>query len=235
MKTFLNLSILLSMSLLYSCSVPRDINKQSKKNVHPSATSKYNGHSGRYENCSICQRIIMNQETALVRLKNDRIDVEIEGYENILECYKKYFLGKSHFPGESKVIPDKIRPIHVDDSLFVPEVEIFDVVNTVKTNNPIASNEDPQRRTEGIGSGAFFLGLLGLIIGIAGITTPLLFLGLAMCIAALVMGIVSINKINRKPNIYRGKGLAITGIIFGGLGTLVLLVFIPFLLIALTI
>lgn len=42
------------------------------------------------------------------------------------------------------------------------------------------------------------------------------FLSIPIAIAAVIMGIIGINKINREPHIYSGKGLAIGGIVTGG-------------------
>jgi hypothetical protein len=43
-------------------------------------------------------------------------------------------------------------------------------------------------------------------------------------LVAVVCGLVSINRISQRPEKYKGKGLAIAGLILGGLGLLILLI-----------
>jgi hypothetical protein len=50
-------------------------------------------------------------------------------------------------------------------------------------------------------------------LGILGFVVPFF-----PCIAAIVFGIVALNKINSEPDTYRGRGLAIAGIVLGALG-----------------
>ncbi len=63
--------------------------------------------------------------------------------------------------------------------------------------------------------------ILAMIFGaagaIAGISIFLLMIPLG-----LVLGIVAVSRANKKPNVYGGKGLAITGIIFSACGILIL-------------
>ena len=63
------------------------------------------------------------------------------------------------------------------------------------------------------------LAVLALVFGIAGIIIswiPLVgFLGLALSIAAIVMGSVELSKINRGISSPSGKSFAVTGIVLG--------------------
>jgi hypothetical protein len=47
------------------------------------------------------------------------------------------------------------------------------------------------------------------------------FLGIPLAIAAVITGILGMNKINADPNQFKGKGLAIAGLVCGGLGLVV--------------
>ncbi len=42
------------------------------------------------------------------------------------------------------------------------------------------------------------------------------FVSIPLAIAAVVLGVIGMNKVNAEPNIYTGKGLAIGGIVTGG-------------------
>lgn len=46
------------------------------------------------------------------------------------------------------------------------------------------------------------------------------FLSIPIAIAAVIMGIIGINKINSEPHLYSGKGLAIGGIVTGGIAVI---------------
>lgn len=63
------------------------------------------------------------------------------------------------------------------------------------------------------GAGAWILGLLVSSVG----SSLLAIMSILCAIGAVVYGIMSLKKINKEPNKYRGKGLAIGGIILGGL------------------
>src|SRR4051812_16149575 len=77
------------------------------------------------------------------------------------------------------------------------------------------------------------MALAAMIMGIVSIPFVCLFgLGVFLGIVALILGIVSLMAINRNPQIYSGKGFAITGIVTGGggavlLGTLLAVIMIP--------
>ncbi len=70
------------------------------------------------------------------------------------------------------------------------------------------------------------LAITALIMGIFGMCIPLI------GIAALIMGIVAINKIDNPANRLSGRGPALTGAILGGVGTVFSLLAIPVLFIA---
>jgi uncharacterized membrane protein len=63
------------------------------------------------------------------------------------------------------------------------------------------------------------LGIAGFILGIVGWFTP--YLGFIMCLLALIFGAVSLGKIVRNPDKFKGKGFAITALIMGILGILI--------------
>ncbi|MBU0469754.1 MAG: DUF4190 domain-containing protein [Candidatus Omnitrophica bacterium] len=69
-----------------------------------------------------------------------------------------------------------------------------------------------QKRTLGIAIASLVCGCFFII--------PLL--GFLLSVAAIVLGIVALVKINKNQEMYQGKGLAISGIVLGGLGILIL-------------
>jgi hypothetical protein len=73
--------------------------------------------------------------------------------------------------------------------------------------------------------------LLALIFGIIGIPLTFVFgIGILFSIAALVLGIVGLGRIKREEGYRKGRGLAITGIVLGGLMLLLLLLGVAVLL-----
>ena len=69
-----------------------------------------------------------------------------------------------------------------------------------------------QKKTLGIAIASLVCGCFFII--------PLL--GFLLSIIAIVLGIVAISKINKNEEMYKGKGLAISGIVLGGFGILIL-------------
>ncbi len=78
-----------------------------------------------------------------------------------------------------------------------------------------ARTADEQPKVEG-------LGLAGFIIGIVGWFMPL-GLGLFFCLLAIIFGAISLARIKRNPEKYKGKGFAVTSLILGIVGTGLLL------------
>lgn len=70
------------------------------------------------------------------------------------------------------------------------------------------------------------LGIASMIVGIVGLTvTCCWFVAIAGDIVAIVLGIVSLNKISNSNGERSGKGFAIAGIVLGGLGIVGVIVF----------
>jgi len=84
-----------------------------------------------------------------------------------------------------------------------------------KIKNINKKNDEP--RVEGLGLAGFILGLVGWFIP---------YLGFLMCLLAIIFGSVSLWKITRNPEKFKGKGFAITSLIMGILGILVTLLII---------
>lgn len=71
-------------------------------------------------------------------------------------------------------------------------------------NQHVSPVPPPAKKTEGLGLTAFICGVVGLIIA-----------GIPLGIMALVFGAIGLSKVNRYPDIYMGRGFAITGIVLG--------------------
>lgn len=66
------------------------------------------------------------------------------------------------------------------------------------------------------------LAMTSMILGIVGLLTGCLGIGILLGIVGLVLGVIALVNINKNPTAYGGKGLAITGIITSGLAVLVM-------------
>lgn len=80
----------------------------------------------------------------------------------------------------------------------------------------VISIEQVKRRKE---SG---LAVASMILGIVGILTFCMLIGMVFGVIALILGIISLIKINKQKEELSGKGFAITGIITGGMVTLLI-------------
>jgi hypothetical protein len=60
-----------------------------------------------------------------------------------------------------------------------------------------------------------------MILGVIGLFTGLFCFGPIPGIAALILGVIALNQINRSPQTTTGKPLAMVGMITGGLSILV--------------
>jgi hypothetical protein len=142
----------------------------------------------------------------------------------------KYSRFDTPYNTENKVAKDiKVKDDNLSSKLPVkPGSKVNSKVESKKTskNKPIKtgkSNND-DRRIEG-------LGLAGFILGIVGWFTP--YLGLVMCILAIVFCAISIGRINNNPDQYKGRGFATTGLILGIVGVALTLLLISALLVLL--
>lgn len=70
------------------------------------------------------------------------------------------------------------------------------------------------------------MAIASLVLGILGILTIVLCIGIIIGLAAAILGIVAYLSINKNPDQLKGKGLAITGIILGGASMLLTVVWI---------
>jgi len=91
--------------------------------------------------------------------------------------------------------------------------DFFTVVNDVQTTEQSVISQNkanyytpapPVRKTEGMSLASFFTSIGGFFIA-----------GIPLGITSLVLGTMGYNKINRQPDKYAGRGLAIFGIIMG--------------------
>ncbi len=89
-------------------------------------------------------------------------------------------------------------------------------------NQDIGSNTPFQPPAAGTGSVNQTLAIVSLILGIVSLCC---YIGWLTGPAALITGFLSIKNINRDPNAYGGKGLAIAGMIIGGLFTAIWVIY----------
>lgn len=74
-------------------------------------------------------------------------------------------------------------------------------VEKIKTSNSVNGGEP---KTEGFGLAGFITGLVGLFI-----------FGILFGLIAIIFGAISLGKINKNPDRFKGKGFAITSLILG--------------------
>ncbi|MES2591363.1 MAG: DUF4190 domain-containing protein [Bacteroidota bacterium] len=90
--------------------------------------------------------------------------------------------------------------------------DIISSVNVQKNNN------EGSPAPENTGKSMNVLALLSLITGILGLVPVF---GILFSIGAVIMSAIALSQINKNPGKYKGKGMAITGLILGSLGILV--------------
>jgi hypothetical protein len=74
------------------------------------------------------------------------------------------------------------------------------------------------------------MAIASLAVGVLSLPTSCCctFFGAPLSVAAVVLGILAMSKINKEPHLYTGKPLALGGIILGALGVAVLVLSIIF-------
>jgi hypothetical protein len=80
---------------------------------------------------------------------------------------------------------------------------------------PVRNMTPAVRKLEVLGLIGFFSGLIGIFVA-----------GLLFGSAAIILGIISLNKFSRKPGMYKGKGWAIVGLILGIIGLIASIIII---------
>lgn len=90
--------------------------------------------------------------------------------------------------------------------------EPFDPNNANAYYNPY---NYPVAKTSGMAMTSMILGILAIPLGCFGI-------GIILGIVALVLGIISLSAINKNPQQLGGKGFAITGIVTGAIGMIII-------------
>jgi hypothetical protein len=83
------------------------------------------------------------------------------------------------------------------------------------------SNSGGKKTIDGIGIASIIVGFLSLIMLLFGPTIIIALMGIILAIIAIILGAVSLGKINRNPELYSGRGFAITGLLIGIFGLLV--------------
>ncbi len=120
---------------------------------------------------------------------------------------------------EVMLTSENIKNIHftksVSDTLKKKEIVVFR--RTEKDTNNTKSDHPDTREMNHNATIGFVLSLIGFVF-------PLL--GLLCCIPAIVYSIIGLRQINKDPVKWKGKKLAVLGLIFGILGFLLLLIVI---------
>ena len=92
--------------------------------------------------------------------------------------------------------------------------EIFTVDDPAfQSNNATNTGNTDERQVEGFGIAGLAAGVVGLLIG-----------GIPLGALAIVFGAISLSRMNKNPNKYKGKGLAIASLILGLVDVVALLI-----------
>lgn len=96
--------------------------------------------------------------------------------------------------------------------------------NDVKSETETISKD---REIDKISLNSMILGIEGIVAFIVGAITGGLFwaiLFILSSIVAFILGFIGLHRVNKNPDKYKGKGLAITGIILGSIGLVLLII-----------
>jgi type II secretory pathway pseudopilin PulG len=95
--------------------------------------------------------------------------------------------------------------------------------NFVPSNSNYGQNNNYQnyqfRPTSEVKSG---LAIASMVLGILGFLTAFILIGLVLAPIGLILGIVALVKVKKKPHLYGGQGFAIAGVILSSLVVLIL-------------
>lgn len=147
----------------------------------------------------------MNANCAQIILKNgDLIEADIIQIGGTEIRYKR-----CNRPNDPEFV------ISTDEVLSIrsSEGEILYRSSTEKSRTPQQTQSTDNARVDGYAIASIILGLLGLIFW------WVFFIGIPLAILGTIFGGVSLSRIRRNPEKYRGRGLAWTGLI-GGILTL---------------
>ena len=78
------------------------------------------------------------------------------------------------------------------------------IIQLYKSNNSTNAGNIDVRQVEGFGIAGLAAGVVGLFIA-----------GIPLGVVAIVFGAISLSRIKKNPNKYKGKGLAIASLILG--------------------
>lgn len=109
-----------------------------------------------------------------------------------------------------------------------PEAETDYYSPGEKTNKPIVKNNPRgshfNKTLNHFALASFISAILSIVfIALAIVYSPLL---LVLVPASIVLGIIAMKEINANPELYKGKGMAMFGIIFGAVVTSIVLIFL---------
>jgi len=143
------------------------------------------------------------------------LDREAGTFEDQMEA-PAFVSIKSSFLDE-KVKNDARYSFHEQELVSEQTISQISTRKTANRRMPtVRGEENTAARVEG-------LGLAGFIIGLVGWFVPLF--GFVMCLLAIIFGAISIGKINRNPERFKGMGFAITSLVLGIIGVGIVLLF----------
>jgi hypothetical protein len=80
--------------------------------------------------------------------------------------------------------------------------------DTLYRNKDKAEVKDEERKVNG-------MAVASLVTGILGIITSFIFIGLVLAVLGVIFGAVALRQIKRNPKRFRGRGMAIAGLVCG--------------------
>ncbi len=95
---------------------------------------------------------------------------------------------------------------------------------------PFPEGEAYSNPYPGPGAKTSGMAMTSMILGIVGVVTTCLLVGVVLCVVALILGIISLVAINKEPGRLGGKGYSIAGIVLGACGFVLLPLMVAILL-----
>lgn len=206
------------MFVLASCTMEKQVHRPG---YHTDCmTSKHNGHKGKYKNCSLCTPMLKENTEQFHQTTIAAVEQSVVEPNLIDDINTSAENGKNIASVDNKQI---ILPQKTKDNWLAKSSETIDELKELKptfmskkgTKMISSTGENP--KVEGLGLAGFIIGWVGLFMPLA--------LGLIMCILAIIFGAISLGRIKRNPEKYKGKGFALTSLIVGivGVGIVLLL------------
>lgn len=198
-----------------SCSV----HKADMANAHSEMV--HAKHNGQFTHCSLCMAATHMQPAAskvhdFIPLTPKTCQLGLHQNNGVLKPLNAYDAISNRPIKQALTHKHATTPksVHTNNGHAMVKTQAKPTHSNLKNT---AKPADGQPKVEGLGLAGFILGIVGLFMPLG--------IGIIMCILAIIFGAVSLGKIKKNPEKYRGRGFALTSLIIGivGIGFVLLL------------